>query len=56
MKSPKEDAPARPDRRKALNCLAAWTGDALMDLLEDRGFSVETRVLDAVGVFRATRR
>ena len=26
MKFPKEDAPARPDRRKALNCLAAWTG------------------------------
>jgi len=36
--------------------LAAWTGDALMDLLEDRGYMVETRVLDAVGLFRATRR
>jgi len=36
--------------------LVAWTGDALMDLLEDRGFAVETRTLDAVGLFRATRR
>jgi FkbM family methyltransferase len=36
--------------------LAAWTGDALMDLLEDRGFAVETRALGAVGLFRATRR
>jgi hypothetical protein len=36
--------------------LAAWTGDALMDLLEDRGFTVETRPIGAVGMFRATRR
>ena len=36
--------------------LAAWTGDALMDLLEERGFTVETQELDAVGLFRATRR
>jgi FkbM family methyltransferase len=36
--------------------LAAWTGDALMDLLEDRGFAVETRALGAVVLFRATRR
>lgn len=36
--------------------LAAWTGDALMDLLEDRGFTVETKARDRVGLFRAIRR
>jgi hypothetical protein len=36
--------------------LAEWTGDALMDVLEDRGFTVETKAHGAVGLFRATRR
>jgi FkbM family methyltransferase len=36
--------------------LAEWTGDALMDLLEDRGFEVETNELDRSGLFRARRR
>jgi len=36
--------------------LATWNGDALMDLLEDRGFEVEVREIDQVGLFRAVRR
>ena len=44
------------DASMALPGLAAWTGDALMDLLEDRGYTVETRAMGASGVFRATRR
>jgi FkbM family methyltransferase len=35
--------------------LAAWTGDALMDLLEARGYTIETMADGAVGRFRATR-
>ena len=37
--------------------LAEWNGDALMDLLDDRGFDVAVRVVDElIGLFRATRR
>ncbi len=36
--------------------LAEWSGDALMDLLEDRGFDVATRHVGGAGLFRALRR
>jgi FkbM family methyltransferase len=44
------------DASMALPGLAAWTGDALMDLLEARGYTIETMADGAVGRFRATRR
>jgi FkbM family methyltransferase len=44
------------DPSMEIHGLAAWTGDALMDVLEDRGFTVETKAHGAVGLFRATRR
>jgi FkbM family methyltransferase len=44
------------DPAMAIRGLDAWTGDALMDLLEDRGFVVETRAQGAGGIFRAARR
>ena len=41
----------------AIPGLAEWHGDALMDLLDDRGFDVAVRVVDDLsGLFRATRR
>ena len=37
--------------------LDAWTGDALLDLLDERGFDVWVRPIDAtLGLFRAVRR
>jgi len=44
------------DPSMAIPGLDAWTGDALMDLLEDRGFVVETRGRGVDGIFRAKRR
>ncbi|HEY8245607.1 MAG TPA: FkbM family methyltransferase [Casimicrobiaceae bacterium] len=44
------------DPSMAVPGLDAWTGDALLDLLEDRGFVVETRGRGVAGIFRATRR
>ena len=35
--------------------LADWTGDALMDLLEERGFEIAVRPVGRVGLFRAIR-
>jgi 3',5'-cyclic AMP phosphodiesterase CpdA len=48
MKPLEEDAPARPDRRKALNCLAAWTGAAVV-------WSVAGGVPRALGVTNADK-
>jgi FkbM family methyltransferase len=46
-----------PDASMCVPGLAEWDGDALMDLLDDRGFDVAVRVVDGLsGLFRATRR
>lgn len=47
------DAPEPSMRVRGLDL---WTGEALMDLLEERGFEVATRPVGEVGLFRATRR
>lgn len=49
-------AVGEPDASMRVPGLAHWSGDALMDLLEDRGFEVATRQVGAVGLFRALRR
>jgi len=43
------------DPSMAVPGLSAWNGEALMDLLEERGYVVETRAKGPLGVFRATR-
>jgi FkbM family methyltransferase len=44
------------DASMELPGLDAWTGDALMDLLEERGYTIETMADGAAGRFRAMRR
>jgi len=47
----------RPHASMRVPGLAEWHGDALMDLLDERGFDVAVRVVDDLsGLFRATRR
>lgn len=45
-----------PDPSMRVPALDEWTGDALMDLLERRGFEVATRRDGDAGLFRAMRR
>lgn len=44
------------DERMSVPGLSKWTGEALMDLLDERGFDVASRPVGAVGLFRAVRR
>jgi FkbM family methyltransferase len=46
----------QPDASMRVPDLDEWSGEALMSLLEERGFEVATRHLGGVGVFRARRR
>lgn len=46
----------RPAASMRVDGFDEWSGEALMDLLEERGFEVATRHQGGVGLFRAVRR